>query len=185
MAAGRDPMTIYTKTEIKDVGGKPMRVIAALEVMKTVITQTRTGLEGNFVALKVGEVIKNDTTGGGVGGRVNTKFPQPDESEDRPRRPYSTYVDNNDPRQMFPVTKRWGAIHMKSDVLKSGLGVLTFIHEATHKYAGTFDYAYFDESGNSSVQITESNKFDSPKLALWNADSYAWFVVKLASAGGS
>jgi hypothetical protein len=53
---------------------------------------------------------------------------------------------------------------------KSISGIVTLIHEATHKFAGTLDYRVFD-AGNPPAQ-----GFDNRHLALMNADSYAWFA---------
>ena len=68
-----------------------------------------------------------------------------------------------------------GAMQMSDKVLAQGrLGVITLIHEATHKYAGTRDYSYFDDDS-----ITPESTFDDKNLALQNADSYAYFILKV------
>lgn len=73
-----------------------------------------------------------------------------------------------------------GDIHIRRDLLAAdqfGLGVITFIHEATHKYASTRDH------GDSGYINNEGTDFDAPGLtaaqALNNADSYAWFCYAM------
>jgi hypothetical protein len=72
----------------------------------------------------------------------------------------------------------------------------TLIHEATHRYAGTNDYFYFDEDemGNFKeprAQMDErvGSAEKIPRCALremtgyeWvrNADSYGWMVLRMA-----
>jgi hypothetical protein len=55
-------------------------------------------------------------------------------------------------------------------------GVMTFLHEATHRYANTQD---FDAKGYSTDGVT----FNAPGLttmeALQNAESYGWFAYKV------
>lgn len=48
----------------------------------------------------------------------------------------------------------------------------TVIHEATHKFANTVDYCYLDPMND----LKPKTAFNDGKLALVNADSYAWFV---------
>ena len=67
-----------------------------------------------------------------------------------------------------------GDIHIDQDTLDdTELSIITFIHEATHKYAGTDDY---DDRGYLE---NDGLDFQEPGLtkteALNNADSYAWF----------
>ncbi len=67
-----------------------------------------------------------------------------------------------------------GDIHIDRDTLDDAeLSIITFIHEATHKYASTADHGDSGYLDNSGLQ------FDAPgltkKQALNNADSYAWF----------
>jgi hypothetical protein len=69
---------------------------------------------------------------------------------------------------------RWGAIKIDQREFTAYRGVRAFIHEASHKYAGTIDYCYFKNDG-----ITPRSKFTDKGKALINADSYAWFVLKV------
>jgi hypothetical protein len=67
-----------------------------------------------------------------------------------------------------------GDIHIDQDTLDDAqLAVITFIHEATHKYASTADH------GKSGYLENDGLTFEAPGLtpvqALNNADSYAWF----------
>lgn len=71
-----------------------------------------------------------------------------------------------------------GDIHLDRDVLDDrGLAIITFIHEATHKYASTADHGdsgYLDDDG-----LTFSAPGMTPAQALNNADSYAWFCYAM------
>lgn len=77
--------------------------------------------------------------------------------------------------------KHWlyGDIHMKwafvdiyrDDKNSRRLRNVTLIHEAMHKFAGAYDYCYFDFDGKKPT-----TKFDSSADALINADSLAWFA---------
>jgi hypothetical protein len=59
------------------------------------------------------------------------------------------------------------------------LKVVTIIHEATHKFAGTFDYSYFDMHGDKPKK-----PFDDPKKAMANADGLAWFAYHVGRRDG-
>ena len=76
-----------------------------------------------------------------------------------------------------------GPIHVQhtlfSPTRNLHLAVITFIHEATHRYANTFDFddkGYIDNDGDKfwSAGITKND-------ALLNADSHAWFIYKVIS----
>jgi hypothetical protein len=56
----------------------------------------------------------------------------------------------------------------------------TVIHEATHRFANTVDYCYFD----STNKLRPKTPFTDVELALVNADSYAWFVCKVGRKEG-
>ena len=67
-----------------------------------------------------------------------------------------------------------GDIHIDLDTLgDEDLTVITFIHEASHKYASTADH------GKSGYVENDGSAYEAPGLtkaqALKNADSYAWF----------
>jgi hypothetical protein len=69
---------------------------------------------------------------------------------------------------------RFGAIKIAQDVLRDRvLGPVTIIHEATHKYAGTGDYWYYDDKG---IDVADNSTLGNKTEALHNADSYAWFM---------
>jgi hypothetical protein len=68
----------------------------------------------------------------------------------------------------------YGAIKLERTSLEGKNGVQTLIHEATHKYAGTIDYVYFNEAGEDP-----SPGLLDKKKALMNADSYAWFAQRV------
>lgn len=145
--------------------------------IRTVITKTRTGLEGDVV-LKTGTVLKGAMPGhqGAVHNTVVSQAEVDGKVPSKPGKSHQTFVGSMKPEHAgIPI--RRGAIHLRSDLLSSDpeLGIVALIHEATHKYAGTWDYAYFDEeTGSRSVPpITDKTS------ALGNADSYAWFVMFL------
>jgi hypothetical protein len=56
----------------------------------------------------------------------------------------------------------------------------TVIHEATHRFASTVDYCYFDSTNNLSPKTA----FTAVDQALVNADSYAWFVCRVGRKEG-
>jgi hypothetical protein len=67
--------------------------------------------------------------------------------------------------------------------------VQTIIHEATHKYAGTWDYCYFDAAGEKPTTPYErglvgiradKRGFVDGDAAMQNADSFAWFAYKIS-----
>jgi hypothetical protein len=75
-----------------------------------------------------------------------------------------------------------GEIHLDKNTVRTDMtmAVITYIHEATHRFSNTNDYAdrgYFKSDGSSYIQ---------PGLtwqqALNNADSYAYFVYKTMQA---
>ena len=80
-----------------------------------------------------------------------------------------------------------GDIHMdlnrinrvRPEIQSWELGIITFIHEATHKYASTADH------GDSGYLNNDGLTFDAPGLttaqALNNADSYAWFCFAVCN----
>jgi hypothetical protein len=149
--------------------------------IRTVITKTRTGLEGDVV-IKTGTVLSGAQPQhqGAVHNRVVSQSDFDGQVPSRPGKSYQTFVGSMKPEHAgIPI--RRGAIHLRSDLLSSDpeLGIVALIHEATHKYAGTWDYAYFDEEtgSRSSPPITDKAS------ALGNADSYAWFVMFLHVRG--
>jgi hypothetical protein len=68
----------------------------------------------------------------------------------------------------------YGAIKLERKRLEGPLGYQTLIHEASHKYAGTHDYAYFDDTGENPTPT-----WGLKDKMITNADSYAWFVVRV------
>ena len=55
-------------------------------------------------------------------------------------------------------------------------GVMTFIHEATHRYANTLD---FGEEGYSTDGVNFNQAGLTNAMALQNAESYGWFAYKV------
>jgi hypothetical protein len=161
------------------------------DTLKTVITNTHAGLAKD-VWIKTDELVKRTTEADKVLGRVNYKTDPKDKllearrEKKREPSPYHTYADVTDWKHPYAGERRWGAIHIKSGLLGKDDGVLTFIHEATHKYASTYDYAYFrgdDKAKQDQWDVQMGNRFpyqfDDPGRAIWNADSYAWFICEL------
>jgi hypothetical protein len=129
-----------------------------LVIMKLIITKIWNGLSGD-ITLKIGDL------GAGTLGEVNSKIGKPDVKAYHNQ---MMYADSG-------VVERSGAIRLSDEAMNGGsLGVLTLIHEASHKYAGTMDYCYFKSDG-----LTPESTFTDKNYALVNADSYAWFVVKV------
>ncbi len=125
-------------------------------LIKTILIKTLTGLTGD-VAVKVGPDAK-------AYGFVSVKGGDSSKSYHN----QMVFADGDNGRV--------GAIHIDSDTLETEkrLGVVTLIHEATHKYAGTMDYCYFDNNSRDP-----DGEFTQKQYALVNADSYAWFVLKV------
>jgi len=92
----------------------------------------------------------------------------------------------------------YGTIQVAQRLVESrksqGLAVVTIIHEATHKFAGTWDYCYFEDDGSEArtpsvrrneadsytpVQTDSKKGFTSQNKALQNADSFAWFAYQI------
>lgn len=95
-----------------------------------------------------------------------------------------TYVAAHDPNGGV-TTKRAGAIHVKLSAIKDVRnGVQTILHEASHRYGGTHDFGnkgYFTNSGDHPRNPAE---FYRPEDALYNADSYGWFILKVGRMQG-
>jgi hypothetical protein len=88
---------------------------------------------------------------------------------------------------------QYGVINLAARMLKNKElnrnAVQTIIHEATHKYAGTWDYCYFNEDGATPTTaymrgyagITPDRRgFVDRDAAMQNADSFAWFAYKIS-----
>lgn len=95
-------------------------------------------------------------------------------------------VEASDPHAFLEDGEHWSthghSIHVsKKRMLKSAeLGIVTIIHEATHKYAYTLDhddrgYRHSDDSGYWKPGLT-------PEEAFKNADSIAYFAYRVGSA---
>ncbi|MBV8191291.1 MAG: hypothetical protein JO339_28915 [Alphaproteobacteria bacterium] len=141
----------------------------SLETIRKVIAMTRDGLKGDMV-LKTSEKETDSRGEKRVHGRVTWKAG--DEYKEA-KHSYQSFVKDltlDDSGRL----KRRGAIHVESTRLRSKWGMKSLIHEATHKYAGTIDYRYFEDNG-----VTAEPPLKDPARALINADSYAWFVTML------
>lgn len=104
--------------------------------------------------------------------QAGMKRPRPSTPE--PQHPAKEYFERKD--LQTGQSQFTGAIKLHESLFqhagRSVLGIVTLIHEATHKFAGTIDYMYF-ENGK------QPEGFTSKRDALINADSYAWFACNL------
>lgn len=142
-----------------------------LKRLKLVLVKTRTGLVGNVIiktapalSLKIGP---NKWRFNDFNGQVIHKLKE----DNMKGKPYYTFSHD----QEYDVPTKIGAIHIRSSrlaAITNGLSSKTLIHEGTHKYAETEDYAYF-ENGKPDKTINREETFN-------NADSYAWFFYHIA-----
>jgi hypothetical protein len=119
------------------------------------------GLAQNQV-FKIGDKISST---GQAYGSTPLDYDKPAEKDH-----HNTYTDRQWGRE-----GRYGAIKLRTALFEgkgmTAYGPITLIHEASHKYAGTWDYHYFDLCGNPP-----SEEFTDKGSAIFNADSYAWFA---------
>ena len=126
-----------------------------LKTIKNVLGMTLTGLQAD-TTMKVGNLP-------GLNGSVSIKS-----GASKSYHNNVSEMGSNDDLVM-------GAIKVSTSRISEGrLGVKTLIHEASHKFAGTNDYCYFQDDG-----ITPRGTFNNKTLALENADSYCWFAIKI------
>jgi hypothetical protein len=151
-----------------------------LMTIRYVITATTTGLDAEGLILKVGENVgKGDgnvmgsTSREGVMNRINE------------RAGHHTIVadlrSGGGRSENFNDLFVRGSIRLDQKVLANEetneMGTVTLIHEATHKYAGTIDYAqYTPERGWKVLGRGKNLVFNDMNRAIINADSYAWFI---------
>jgi hypothetical protein len=80
------------------------------------------------------------------------------------------------------IVSKWGDIHLNFGYLSSSRALynrdefigLLLIHEASHRFALTADFAYTYEAGYAQLSTSQS---------LNNADSVAWACVSLSKGG--
>lgn len=140
---------------------------ADADKIKVVLNMTLVGMKGGTLAFKIAATQDDDKPGyrGYVNGHKGAST----------RSYHNRIIDMDDDEEW-----RQGAIHITGERLDLGrLGVKSVVHEATHKYAGTIDYCYFKDDGK-----TPKKSFDSKASALQNADSYAWFALKVGRGSG-
>ena len=83
-----------------------------------------------------------------------------------------------------------GHIHISRDKVQNSpaYAMVTYIHEATHRYAGTVDYGDKGYFFLTDYITTGNVQWRDPGLtaaeALTNADSYALFVAEVCKAAG-
>jgi hypothetical protein len=146
----------------------PENAIPAPDLQKilSVIVKTGNGLAGDQT-IKVGLLVGRDDKD--VHGSVRQRM----RANTKSYHNQAVDLDDGD-------TWRMGAMRIDADTLEKGgrLGVVTLIHEATHKYAGTNDYCYFKNNSRDPNPGT-GKSFNDKAEALKNADSYAWFTYKV------
>ncbi|MBV8399742.1 MAG: hypothetical protein JOZ17_13525 [Acetobacteraceae bacterium] len=147
------------------------------EVIKTTVDLIASGL-ANPGCIKVAKSL--GSTGRGVtSGFVGKKLDSARKNHENYHTPANTYSINGN---QTTDKKTIGAIHLRYDQI--GLedradGIETILHEASHKFAGTHDYDDYGYFGPYGLAPRDPDHFTSKDAALHNADSYAWFIVKV------
>jgi hypothetical protein len=135
----------------------------------------RTGLSGNQ-RIKIGAISFKDQSNYAAG--AVKKKPEPL----KPKHGMRDYYTK-------PGNTVYGAMYFDPDSISgTGAGSRLVVHEASHKYADTSDYFYFDGQG---MNTSKPERVDMPifkggdpyEKALSNADSYAWLFQKLKVYG--
>jgi hypothetical protein len=144
---------------------------ADLETVKTRLIATRNGLRGKTFALKI-HAGSNTSEEGAVG---HTPLRYKWDGSGPPKKKY--WYHNKVGHLSEQKTYRVGAIHISRMRLEDlQLACKTIIHEATHKYAGTYDECYFTEDGEEPAL---GYTLESKKAAMANADSLAWYAMNV------
>jgi hypothetical protein len=150
-----------------------------LATIKSVVNKVWTGLSGD-VTIKTGENVgkaenwdqdrKETDDYGQVTAREIRSMSRRRFGRKKPKPYHNKHVWARDGKKY-----RFGAIKIAQDVLSDeALGPVVIIHEATHKYAGTWDCWHYDDHG---IVVEKMFTMSTDKtLALQNADSYAWFM---------
>lgn len=141
---------------------------ADLAEIKKRLEMVKVGLGGNLT-IKIGtNVGRGDKPMNGVVA-ASTKAPT---------QPYHNQVINMVDNKLM----RKGAMRLFQErILSDGvLGTKTLIHEATHKYAGTTDKCIFSDFNDTAPRANQTPLPDKA-AGLMNADSYAYFVVKVGT----
>lgn len=92
----------------------------------------------------------------------------------------------DDPNKYIAGNFLYGKIHITPEQVSSGRsGVRTLIHEASHRYTGTEDHCYCNADGTGFLQEPQKFRKGIPikDQLLNNADSYAWFILKVGRGG--
>lgn len=102
------------------------------------------------------------------------------------KKPTSSIVTN----MQTGATENIGAIHISREKVQNSpaYAMVTYIHEATHRYAGTVDYGdtgyFFLTQYLSGGGLEWREPGLTATQALTNADSYALFVAEVCRAAG-
>lgn len=137
-----------------------------LGAIGSVLSLTKTGLANTTI--KVYSKAHNDPNGR-TAGYVTSYWGK---HADQKHRNLGIYNGSSGSRAAFK-----GDIHMGSSIVKNGTqleNAVLFLHEATHKYAGTAD---FGEKGYTTDKGYYREAGLTPAQALNNADTYARFVM--------
>jgi hypothetical protein len=95
----------------------------------------------------------------------------------KPHKPYAAFRPRGSGLDALPLApENWGSIHLNFEMLltaqRSDMEVaVTIIHEASHKFIDTLDFAYVFDAKYQTMTAAE---------ALRNADSYAFAAASLA-----
>lgn len=143
--------------------------------IQIVITKVLNGLTGD-VSIKIGDNV-GKAGNGPVHGIITAK---PLENVQGAPKPHQNDVENF----ITLNGKRYGAIRLeRKSFERRNMGIVVLIHEATHKYAGTIDYGYFDENGQPRLPDLQGGQFDEELAIYQNADSYAYFIFHVGRLG--
>jgi hypothetical protein len=155
-----------------------------IKQIKAILLRTQAGLagEGQRVTIRVAEqlterddwgIVNKDPVEESVEGLNIVRGLQDQQKYKRGDIHVKMLLFKRDPDPDFPN---------HADVLRrrQRLACVTLIHEATHKFAGTWDYCAFDDDG---LGPKPKEKLDNQASALQNADGFAWFAYKAGKEG--
>lgn len=148
-----------------------------VQVVKCTLEKIKNGLNCD-VTIKTGDSVAK-TSSTPRRGAVKSDF-----DDLKKTKPYHKWVrgpaESTDGSIYLGVWRKTSAIRIEADVLMTGMGAHTLIHEASHKYAATLDNFYVDDDGEPSPPVHGDPGW-ARFLALTNADSLAWFVCTVGA----
>ena len=176
---GKRPMQRQIKPAPK-LEGRPSFLPRDMDIMRRVLIKTLNGILGNQT------VVIEDLSGmsaAGATGMVKDKK-EIKKIQDEGNKPKFTRVreaGQSQPNYWLAGNVRidWKTLRELSQWYPA---VQVYIHEATHKHAGTADAFYIHSMkmlDDTSVAASYQSGKKSPEQSLKNADSYAWFAYTL------